>query len=104
MPYIIAAVVVLVVLGCWVIFGPGRRRSRAYRRAARLLEQGDWAGALRLAGTLQNTPRLSAVWQGRLRTLGGECHQRAADAALKEKRFEDGMEHARQAAGLLQGN
>jgi tetratricopeptide (TPR) repeat protein len=103
MPYVIAAVVVLLV-ACWLIFGPGPRRRRAYHRAVRLLEHGDWAAALRLAGTLQSAPRLSAFWQGRLRTLSGECHQRAADAALKEKRFEDGMEHARQAAGLLQGN
>jgi tetratricopeptide (TPR) repeat protein len=104
MPYVIVAVAVLVLLGLWLIFGPGPRRSRAFRRAVRLLEHGDWAGAMRLASTLQNTTRLSAVWQGRLRTLAGECHQRAADAALKDKRFEDGMEHVRQAATLLKGN
>jgi tetratricopeptide (TPR) repeat protein len=101
MPYVIVAIVLIgMVLGCWLIFGPGPRRWRIFRRAQRLLEQGDWAAALRLVSTLQTSPRLSANWQGRLRSLAGECHQRAADFGLKEKRFEDALEHTLRAAAM----
>jgi tetratricopeptide (TPR) repeat protein len=103
MPYVIAAVIVLgVVLGCWLAFGPGPRRHRAWRKAQRLLDRGNWSEALRLVTALQAAGRLSQLWQGRLRSLAGECHQRAADQALKEKRFEEGVQHALQAAALLQ--
>ena len=51
----------------WLAFGRGPRRRRAYQRAQRLLQQGDWSRALALAQTLERHPRLSELWQSRLR-------------------------------------
>jgi tetratricopeptide (TPR) repeat protein len=102
MPYVISAIVVLgVVLGLWLVLGRGPRRLRSFRRAQRLLEQGSWTEALQILVGLQADPGLSSAWLSRLRSATGECHQRATDQALKDKRFEDGMEHALRAAGLL---
>ncbi len=105
MLYVVSAIVVLgVVLGLWLSFGRGPRRLRSFHRAQRLLEQGSWTEAMQILIGLQADPGLSPAWQARLRGAAGECHQRAADQALKEKRFEDGMEHALRAAALLEEN
>jgi tetratricopeptide (TPR) repeat protein len=102
MLYVVSAIVVLgVVLGVWLLFGRGPRRLRSFHRAQCLLEQGSWAEAMQVLVGLQADPGLSPAWQSRLRSAVGECHQRASDQALKEKRFEDGMEHAVRGAGLL---
>jgi tetratricopeptide (TPR) repeat protein len=105
LPFVVSAIIVLgVVLGLWLLFGPSSRRRRAFHRAHRLLEQGAWSEALKLLHALQTDPTLSPAWQARVRTAVGEGHQLATDQALKEKRFEDGMEHAVRAAGLLEQN
>jgi tetratricopeptide (TPR) repeat protein len=87
--------------GLWLIYGRGPRRSRAYRRARRLLARGSRAEALEIAKELQSTGELPPVWQEQVRTLTGDCHQFAADIALKELRFEEALEHGRQAATYL---
>jgi TolA-binding protein len=101
MRYAAVAVLVLAIgLILWQMFGPGPRRRRALTRANRLLDTGSWQEALAVVQALR-TPRLSEPWQTRLRSAAGECHQRAADEALKEKRFEDALEHLLNAAPLL---
>jgi tetratricopeptide (TPR) repeat protein len=89
-----------ILVGLWLLFGRGPRRSRAYHRAQRLLHHGAWEQALAIVKELQQG-RLSVLWQGRLRSAEGECHHAAGDAALKEKRYEDSLGHYRTAAGLL---
>jgi tetratricopeptide (TPR) repeat protein len=93
--------VVGAVLGLWLIIGRGPRRRRAYRRAQRLLQQGSWSEALALANEQQQSAAVSELWQGRLRNLTGECHHQAADVALKEKRYEESLQHYVTAAPLL---
>jgi tetratricopeptide (TPR) repeat protein len=89
-----------ILVGLWLMFGRGPRRSRAYHRAQRLLHEGAWEEALGLVRQLQQG-RLSLQWQGRLRSAEGECHHAAGDAALKEMRYEDSLGHYQTAAGLL---
>ena len=75
-------------------------RSRGYHRAHRALEQGDWKSALATVESLRS-PHLHAAWQDKLRILAGESRQAATDAALKEKHYEEALEHSVQAAMLL---
>jgi tetratricopeptide (TPR) repeat protein len=96
-----AIIVVVVLLIAWQVFGPGPRRQRMFRQAQRCQEQGAWSEALKTLGEMLASPGLSASWQQRLRRAAGECHQLAVDQALKDKRFEDGLEHALRAAELL---
>jgi tetratricopeptide (TPR) repeat protein len=98
---LLAAALAALLVGLWLAFGPGPRRARDYRRARHLAGRGEWPAALALAQKLQAEPGLSPYWRDQLRTLAGDCHQLAADQALKELRFEEGLEHARRAAALL---
>jgi tetratricopeptide (TPR) repeat protein len=103
MPYAVLAVflVGLLLLVLWLVFGRGPRRGRAFGRAQELLEQGCWEEAQTILAELQAQGRLSSAWQDRLRGAAAECHQRAGDQLLKEKRFEDSLQHYLQAATLL---
>lgn len=89
-----------ITIACYYLFAPGPRRWRAYQRARRLLDGGAWQEALALTAYLR-AGRLNPTWQGRLRNLAGECHQLAIDETLKEKAFEEALEHALDAADLL---
>jgi tetratricopeptide (TPR) repeat protein len=103
MLYAVGAIVaVLVVVAVWQFYGPGPRRQRQYHHAQRLLEQGAWHEALKVLGAMLATPRLAPAWQQRLRIAAGDCHQQAVDHTLKDKRFEDALEHALAAADLVQ--
>jgi hypothetical protein len=88
---VLAAIVLVLLL--WLAFGRGPRRRRAFARAGRLLEAGNWMEALTITEGLRASRGLSEQWQARLRNLAGECHQRAAEEALKDKRYEDAAEH-----------
>jgi tetratricopeptide (TPR) repeat protein len=102
MLYVAIALVALAVLaGLWYVFGQGPRRRRAYARAGRLLRQGDWQAALEVVEKIRAAGRLSALWEGRLRNLAGECQHAAAAEAIKDKRFEDALGHFLTAAPLL---
>jgi tetratricopeptide (TPR) repeat protein len=100
---IVGAALIAVPLGLllWLAFGRLPRRQRAYRRAQRLLHQGDWEGALAAGREILGLGRLSPLWEGRLGNLQGEGHHVAGDAALKEKRYEDALRHYVTAAQLL---
>jgi tetratricopeptide (TPR) repeat protein len=102
MLYVVSAIVgiVLLLVG-WQVFGPGPRRQRMFRQGQRFLEQGAWGESLKLLGAMLANPRLSASWQQRLRHAAGDCYQLAVDHALKDKRFEEALDHALHAAELL---
>lgn len=91
----------LLLIGAWQLFGRGPRRRRAFARARRFLQQGDWKQALAIGRVLQSQGRLSTSWQGRLRNLEGECRHKAGDEAVREKRWEDAVEQYQQAAACL---
>jgi tetratricopeptide (TPR) repeat protein len=91
----------LLVLCLWLLFGRGPRRKRAFRRAQRLLAQGNWKEALDILTMLNAEGGLSPAWQDRLRVAAGQCHQRAADHLLKEKQFEEALRHALEAGARL---
>jgi tetratricopeptide (TPR) repeat protein len=97
----IAVFLLALALCLWLLLGRGPRRQRAFRRAQRLLEEGGWENALAIVTAIQAEPRLSPLWQERLRSLGGESHQQAADLLLKEKRFEDALKHTLDASAQL---
>lgn len=101
MPYVAVALGIGLLVCLWLIFGRGPRRARAHARARRLLAQDQWPAALELAQALQAESGLAPAWHDRARILAGDCHQRAADQALKEQRFEEGLQHGLQAAQLL---
>src|SRR5688572_23858508 len=98
---VLGLVLVALLIGAWLLFGRGPRRRRAYHRARRTLQRGDWQEALTAVRTLQSSGRLSAMWQGSLRNLEGECQHTAADQALGEKRYEESLQHFQAAARLL---
>lgn len=91
----------LCLLGLWQLLGRGPRRRRAYQRARQLLQQGDWKQALEIGRSLKTPANLSRAWQGKLRNLEGEARHRAADEALREKRWEDALEHFHRSAECL---
>ena len=65
---VLAVVILLLVLAVlWQVLGRGPRRRRAFARAQRLLAQGHWQEALTVLEALRAEPRLSAVWQARVR-------------------------------------
>jgi tetratricopeptide (TPR) repeat protein len=99
----LAALVIIVLLVLWLLWGSGPRRNRACHRARRLLGQGAWEEALALAQEMQKR-RLSSNWHGRVRNLEGECYRAASQAALKDQDYEAGLDHALCAAELLNAN
>jgi tetratricopeptide (TPR) repeat protein len=106
MAYGFAGVLLLLVIGLllWLGFGRGPRRRRAYRKAQELLHHEDWPAALALVSSQQAAGRLSPAWEGRFRSLEGECHLRAGNAALRALNVQDALAHHETAAGLLGQN
>jgi tetratricopeptide (TPR) repeat protein len=99
---VLAVVLLLIVLAVlWQVLGRGPRRRRAFARAQRLLAQGAWAEALAVLEALRAEPRLSAVWQARVRNAAGEAHVLGGEQLLKEKRYEESLQHFLTAAPLL---
>jgi tetratricopeptide (TPR) repeat protein len=90
----------LVAVVLWQLFGGEPRRRRSYRLAMRQLHEGDWQSPL--AWVQQQSPAgLSAQWQGRCRSLEGECHRLAGEVLLKEKDYEKAQDHHLAAVRLL---
>jgi tetratricopeptide (TPR) repeat protein len=77
------------------------KRRQIYHRALRLLHDGRCEDALATIRSLKATGRLSELWQGRLQNTEGECERVAGDEALRDQRYEDGLEHYQSAAHLL---
>ncbi len=99
---VLAVVLLLLVLAVlWQVLGRGPRRRRAFARAQRLLAQGHWQDALTVLEAIQAEPRLSAVWQTRVRNAAGEAHVLGGEQFLKEKRYEESLQHFLTAAPLL---
>jgi tetratricopeptide (TPR) repeat protein len=99
---VLAVVLLLIVLAVlWQVLGRGPRRRRAFGRAQRLLAQGTWSEALASLNAIRAEPRLSAVWQARVRNAAGESHVLGGEQFLKEKRYEDSLQHFLTAAPLL---
>jgi tetratricopeptide (TPR) repeat protein len=97
---LVIALAIGISAGVWLALGRGPRRVRAYRRARRLVGRGAWAEALALAEAWQANG-LPPTWRDHFRAVAGDCHQYIADAAIKDLRFEEGLDHARKAAALL---
>jgi tetratricopeptide (TPR) repeat protein len=85
----------------WLVFGRAPRRQRAFKRGQRFLHDGDWEEALSAAREIHRLGRLNRSWEGRLRNLQGESHHVAGDQALKDKRYEDALQHYVVAADFL---
>src|SRR5713226_9203934 len=96
----LAALVLCAGVVAVIVHRPLKRR-RIYRRAQRLLHEGRCDEALSTIRTLNATGRLSELWQGRLQNPEGECERLAGDEALRDLRFEDGLENYLAAADLL---
>ncbi|MBY0523639.1 MAG: tetratricopeptide repeat protein [Gemmataceae bacterium] len=96
-----AVALVVVLLALWWAVGRWPRRRRAYRRALHLLHQNQWRNALDAVRELQALAPLPASWEGRARNAEGECQRAAAAEALTEKKYEESLEHFRNAARLL---
>jgi tetratricopeptide (TPR) repeat protein len=96
-PIIIFFVVVLLAgvgLLLWQVFGRGPRLGRALARARRAVQSGSIHDALQIVQAMKAEPNLPSRWQKRLRMEAGEFHQRAADEAIKERRFEEAWSHS----------
>ncbi len=95
---IVAVVVVPLVL--YFVFGTGPRRNRLLAQVERRLKDGDWQAGLALLRPLAEEP-LTPPWQQRVDRALGDCHDLAAEQALKEKRYEEALELALKAAPFL---
>lgn len=93
--------VVLLMLLLWLLLGRGPRSRRAFRKAQRWLEEGKWKDALEVLTRLNAEGRWSSAWQDRLRTATGKAYQLAADQLLKERQFEEALQHALEAGARL---
>ena len=102
---IAVAVVVVVFLAIfvvlWQLYAPSPRRRRGLKRARHKLQQGFWEEALEHVRRLRNIGIPSQSWLKRFGQAEGECLQAAAQAALREKQFEETLEHGMKAAALL---
>lgn len=85
----------------YLLFAPGPRRTRAFRRAEKLLADGAADAALAVVEQLQPA-RQPAAWRQRLAQLAGEAHQHKVELLLKERQFDRALHHATAAAALLQ--
>jgi tetratricopeptide (TPR) repeat protein len=97
---VVVVVLALALAAVWLLFAPGPRRGRAVGRARRSLEKGEWREALRIAEGL-TAGRLPPHADAAVRTLAGEARQSAADDALKQRRYEEALDHHLAAAALV---
>jgi len=98
LPFLLLALALGLVL--WLALGPGSQRRRANRRVRHFLRQGQWNEALTLIQKQQSS-KLPPAWEGVFRKLQGQAHRLAAEQALAEQRYEEGLEQHRHAARLL---
>jgi tetratricopeptide (TPR) repeat protein len=101
--FIILGVVAFLGVGgfiVWQVFGPGPIRGRKLSRANYLLKDGDWEAALDLIEPISHE-QLNPTWQDRVDHALGECYDLATEQALKDKRYEEALEHGLRAAPLL---
>jgi tetratricopeptide (TPR) repeat protein len=89
------------IVGWWLRFGRRARLNRIHKQIQGLLGEKSWKEALVEADRLQALGCLFPLWQERARHAQGQCQQLAGELALEEKRFEEGLDHLRTAARLL---
>jgi tetratricopeptide (TPR) repeat protein len=97
-------VLLALLVGLWLLLGPGPRRNRAYKRFQLLLQQGQWQAALTLVQEMQNQGRNSLAWRGKWHNVEGQCYRAAAEEALREKQYEASLGHFLKAVPLLRLN
>ncbi len=88
-------------VGLWRMLGKTPRLNRTYEHGRQLLAKGDWQGAVRAVEELRQLGADDPPWPGRINNLEGECERAAGDEALKERRFEEALDHFARAAKLL---
>ena len=89
---------VLVLVGAWLVWGGGPRRRRSIRAARKLLQAGNWKGALDQLKLVRAIGTPSASWSKTFEQFEAECLQFAFQAALNDKKFEDALKFGGQAA------
>ena len=100
--YVLAPLVVVgMLLGLWLAFGADPRRRRAFTAAQNLLEKGKWREALGVIELQRAGSGTKTDWQQRWQKAAGDCHQAATDQAIKERRYEEALQHALAAGPLL---
>ena len=100
--YVLIPVIVLALLfGAWQAFGPGPCRRRAYARAQRLLEAGQWREASVVIEPHRAASGQPPDWERRWQKAAGEVQQLASDQAIKDRRYEEALRHALIAGSLL---
>lgn len=100
--YALVALFILgILLGLWQLWGAGPRRRRGMRSARKLLQAGNWNGALTQLKLIRNIGLPSSAWQKTFAEFEGQCLKAAYAAALKDKKFEDALKFGTNAAKLL---
>ncbi len=98
---VVVVVLALIVFVFWQLYGPGPRRRRGLKRVRGKLHQGFWKEALEHVARLRKIGLPSQRWQQRFNQAEGECLQVASRIALRDKEFEDALEHGLKAAAHL---
>jgi tetratricopeptide (TPR) repeat protein len=98
---VVVIVVALIIIVFWQLYGPGPRRRRGLKRVRGKLHQGFWKEALEHVGRLRKIGLPSQRWQQRFNQAEGECLQVASRIALRDKEFEDALDHGLKAAAHL---
>ncbi len=96
----IAFCVLLALFLLWLLIGRGPRRRRGMRHARKLLAAGDWQAALVQLKHTRAIGSPSTSWQKTFDTFEADCIKGAVKAALKEKKFEEALDHGLRAAHI----
>src|SRR5262245_39170370 len=98
----LATIPLLAAAGWFVYAHILRKPERILANARRRLDRGDWQAALMQVRAVQPATGAVAVpWHDTRRMLEGECLTIASEGALKAGRFDEALEHYRQAGELL---
>src|SRR5207253_8289471 len=96
--FVLAAI--LSAVAAYFLLAPGPRRRRAFGRAQRLLQQGEWQAAVAAVEAIPSQG-LSSAWQQKLANTAGDAYQLGGDALLVAKSYEESLRHFLTAANLL---
>jgi tetratricopeptide (TPR) repeat protein len=92
----------LILLAAWLLFGRGPRRWRGMRAARKLLKTGAWQAALDQLKKVRAIGSPSSSWLKQFNQFEAECLQAASRSAVKEKKFEEGLEFGLRAVQILE--
>ena len=98
---LIALFFLAILIAIWQLWGFGPRRRRGMRAARKQLAADDWKGATEQLKRVRAIGSPSSSWNKTFDKFEAECLEIAAQAAIKEKKFEEALQLSQRAAEIL---